>query len=115
MDLSYKQKYTFQERLERSQVMRSKYPNKIPIVLIAEKGIVLKSNQFLVGNDLTFSQFISMVRKNYATELKSHEAIFCIVNKCLPPNASLLSQIFAEHAEPDGILYITIKKESTFG
>ena len=80
-----------------------------------ERGITLKSNQFLVGNELTFSQFICMVRKNYATEIKSHEAIFCMVNNCLPPNAALLSQVFAEHAEPDGILYISIKKESTFG
>ena len=114
-NISYKQKYTFEERLERARVMKEKYPNKLPIVLVPEKNIVLKSTQFLVSRDLTFAQFISMVRKTYALELKSHEAIFCMVNKMLPPSASLLSSIHMTHAEPDGILYIHIKKESTFG
>lgn len=114
-NISYKQKYTFEERVERARVMREKYPNKLPIVLIPEKGIVLKSTQFLVNNDLTFAQFISMVRKTYALELKSQEAIFCMVNTILPPNTSLLSSIYTEHAEPDGILYVHIRKESTFG
>ena len=114
-NMTYKQKYTFDERLERSRVMKQKYPNKLPIVLVPDKGINLKSTQFLINNDLTFAQFISIVRKTYAIELKSNEAIFCIVNKILPPSAALLSSIYNEHCEPDGILYVHIQKESTFG
>jgi len=114
-NITYKQKYNFEERLERSKAMREKYPSKIPIVLVPEKDITLKSTQFLVGNDLSFAQFISMVRKTYCTEIKSCEAIFCMVNKMLPPNTALLSQIYNENSESDGILYIAIKKESTFG
>ena len=113
--MSYKEKYSFEERCERSKLMREKYPSKIPVVLTAEKTIELKSSQFLVSSDLSFAQFICMVRKNYTTSLRSHEAIFCMVNRCLPPNTSLLSQIYQEHSEADGILYINITKESTFG
>ena len=114
-NITYKQKYTFQERCERSKIMKQKYPDKIPIVLTSEKGITLKSSQFLVSNDLTFSQFICLIRKTYASELKSHEAIFCMVNNTLPPNTAVLSQVYSSNAEPDGILYVHIKKESTFG
>lgn len=113
--ITYKEKYTFEERLERAQAMRQKYPNKLPIVLIPEKGISLKSTQFLVNSELTFAQFISMVRKTYAIELKSSDAIFCMINKVLPPSQAMLSTVYAEQREPDGILYVHIKKESTFG
>ena len=114
MMCDYKSKYTFEERCERTKVMKSKYPDKIPIVLISN-DIKLKSTQFLVGNELTFAQFICLIRKNYAIEMKAYEAIFCVINKVLPPNSSLLSQIYTEHSEPDGILYVHVKKESTFG
>jgi hypothetical protein len=114
-DIWYKEKYTFEERCERVKSMKQKYPQKIPIVLVPEKNIALKSCQFLVEKDITFMQFIALVRKNYAIELKSHEAIFCIVNKILPPGVSMLFEIYNQHQEPDGILYIHIKKESTFG
>jgi GABA(A) receptor-associated protein len=113
--IPYKKKYTFSERCERAKIMKEKYPQKLPIVLMPEKNITIKSAQFLVEKDITFSQFISVIRKNNAVELKSHEAIYCIVGKLLPPSSALLSDIFSTHAEPDGILYVHIKKESTFG
>jgi hypothetical protein len=113
--ISYKEKYTFEERCERAKSMKEKYPQKIPIVLVPEKSIVLKSCQFLVDSNISFMQFISLVRKNYAIELKSYEAIFCLVNKILPPGTSMLFEIYNQYQEPDGILYVHIKKESTFG
>ena len=114
-DVPYKEKYTFDERCERAKTMLQKYSNKIPIILIPEKDVKLRSTQFLVERDMTFAQFICLVRKNYAEELKSSEAIFCIVNKTLPPNSCMLYEIYNEHREDDNTLYIHIKKESTFG
>ena len=75
----------------------------------------LKNTQFLVESDLTFRQFFCLVRKTYATNIKSNEAMFCMVNNTLPPNSTLLSELYARESEADGVLYIYIKKESTFG
>ena len=48
-------------------------------------------------------------------KLAPEKAIFIFVNNVLPPTAALMSQIYAEHKDEDGFLYITYSGESTFG
>jgi GABA(A) receptor-associated protein len=36
-------------------------------------------------------------------------------NKTLPPTAALMSQVYKEHKDEDGFLYVTYSGESTFG
>lgn len=42
-------------------------------------------------------------------------AIFVFVNNTLPPASSLMSQIYNDHKDEDGFLYVTYSGESTFG
>jgi GABA(A) receptor-associated protein len=37
------------------------------------------------------------------------------INNTLPPAASLMSQIYKEHKDTDGFLYVIYSGESTFG
>ena len=43
------------------------------------------------------------------------KAIFIFVNNVIPPSSSLLSQVYQEHADEDGFLYVTYSSENTFG
>ena len=113
--IDYKDKYTPEERQERSSIMRSKYPSKIPIVVVPAKDIKCKNTQFLVEKDTSFASFLALVRKTYIQDLKSHEAVFCMIGNVLPPTTDLLSALYSRYAESDGILYIDVKKEATFG
>lgn len=54
-----------------------------------------------------------MIRKRI--KLPADSAIFVFVNNTLPPAAALMSQIYQQHADADGFLYVTYSGESTFG
>ena len=48
-------------------------------------------------------------------KLPAEQAIFLFVDGNIPSNAALMSDIFEQHAESDGFLYITYSGETTFG
>jgi GABA(A) receptor-associated protein len=48
-------------------------------------------------------------------ENSPEKAIFIFVNNVLPPSSSLLSQVYQEHMDEDGFLYVVYSSENTFG
>ena len=113
---SFKTEHSQEKRKVESARIRSKYPDRIPV--ICEK--TPKSNvpdidkkKYLVPSDLTVGQFVYVIRKRI--KLPAEHAIFIFVNGNIPSNASLMSAVFDEHADPDGFLYVTYSGESTFG
>jgi GABA(A) receptor-associated protein len=66
-----------------------------------------------VPADLTVGQFVYVIRKRI--KLTPEKAIFVFVNGTLPATAALMSQIYKEHKDADGFLYVTYSGESTFG
>ena len=102
-----------QQRLELAQRLRSKYPDRIPVVFIPSKDLYLTKIKFLVEKDLQFNSIIAVVRKYI--NLKSHDAIFCIIKNKIPPNTEIMWNIYQQNKHDDGFLYINIRKESTFG
>ena len=48
-------------------------------------------------------------------KLPPEQAIFLFVNGTIPPTAALMNQIYDEHRDVDGFLYITYSGENTFG
>jgi hypothetical protein len=69
--------------------------------------------KFLVPNDISVGKFIFEIRKHM--QLAPEQAIFLFVNEALPPSASLVSQIYKQHADEDGFLYVTYSGENSFG
>jgi GABA(A) receptor-associated protein len=43
------------------------------------------------------------------------KALFVFVRRALPPNAALMAEVYAEHKDVDGFLYMTYAGENTFG
>ena len=71
------------------------------------------NNRYLVPSDLTVGQFVYVIRKRI--KLEPEKAIFIFVNNTLPSTAALMSQIYKDHKDEDGFLYVTYSGENTFG
>ena len=73
----------------------------------------IDKKKYLVPSDLTVGQFMFVIRKRL--KLPPEQAIFLFVNGTIPPTAALMNQIYDEHRDVDGFLYITYSGENTFG
>jgi GABA(A) receptor-associated protein len=104
----------FDVRREESRKMKDKYPDRIPCVVTCARDININKHKYLVPNDLQMGQFNMVLRKR--TSLLPAEAMFVFTEKnTLVPTTAMLSNLYHEHANPDGFLYLTISKENTFG
>ena len=56
--------------------------------------------------DLSIGQFLYVVRKRL--KLPAEQAIFLFVNGTIPPSSRMISQIYEEHRDPDGFLYLQV-------
>ena len=112
----YKKIKDFQTRIEESQEIMNKYPDRIPIIL--EKNIKseisdIKKNKYLVPKELVFSNFIFSIRKYI--ELDNNKSLFFFINNYIPKNSELICEIYNTHKDKDGYLYIIYDIENTFG
>jgi len=112
----FETQHPLDKRLNESQRILLKYPDRIPIIAELQKetpGFRLDKKKYLVPHDLTVGQFVYILRKRIKLEAES--AIYLFINNTLPPASSLLSQLYKEHKNQDGFLYITVTQEATFG
>ncbi|KAJ3125426.1 ubiquitin-like protein atg8 [Physocladia obscura] len=108
----FKEEHHFEKRKGEAERIRQKYPDRIPcIVEKAEKSDIatIDKKKYLVPSDLTVGQFVYVIRKRI--KLSPEKAIFIFVNNVLPPSSGLLSQVYSEHKDEDGFLYITYSSE----
>ena len=115
--MSFKKKYSFEHRVSESGRIRSKYPDRFPV--ICEKANNksdtpdIDKNKYLVPFDLTVGQFLYVIRKRI--KLPPEAALFMFINNSLPSTSMLMSTAYESEKDPDGFLYITYSKENTFG
>lgn len=113
---TFKENHPLKKRMDESTRIRKKYPDRVPVIVEKAESSdieILDKKKYLVPGDLTVGQFVYVVRKRI--KLEPEKAIFLFINNTLPPAASLMSQIYKEHKDTDGFLYIIYSGESTFG
>ncbi|CAH0477326.1 hypothetical protein KXD40_001990 [Peronospora effusa] len=113
---SFKKEHSFEKRQAEAQRIRSKYPDRIPVICEkADRSDIpdIDKKKYLVPADLTVGQFVYVIRKRI--KLSPEKAIFIFINNVLPPTAALMSNIYEEQKDVDGFLYITYSGENTFG
>jgi GABA(A) receptor-associated protein len=113
---SYIQKYDFEYRLNEAERILLKYPDRIPCIVEKDKKSTLPDfpkNKFLVPHDLTFGQFIYVIRKHI--KLSSDQALCVFINNILCKTSDLMSSIYKEHVSDCKFLFVTILSENTFG
>jgi GABA(A) receptor-associated protein len=113
----FKNSFSFTYRIEESQRVIKKYPDRVPI--ICEKNSSCKDapdidkTKYLVPVDLTVGQFMYVIRKR--VRLAPEKAIFLFVNEKIPASTQRINEIYHKDADADGFLYISYSTENTFG
>lgn len=114
---SFKTKFDFETRKKESDKIKTKYPNRFPIIINKAKKcdlLEIEKTKFLIPGDLTISQFMCVIRKRI--KLESTDSLFLFINdKTIPLSSSLISSIYHEHKDDDGFLYVSYCSENVFG
>lgn len=117
--MKFKKEFLFEKRLEESIRVRTKYPDKIPIICEKMEGKkdsdipIIDKKKYLVPNDFNFGQFIYVIRNRL--KLPPEKAIFLFVGGSIPTGTNIISQIYESAKDKDGFLYIEYSGENTFG
>lgn len=113
----FKTDYSFKERLDESNRVLARYPDRIPVICEKLKNSTklpdLDKKKYLIPNDLTVGQFIYVIRKRM--KLNPEEAIFLFINNKIVSTSVVIGQIYPNEKDPDGFLYIHYDKENVFG
>jgi len=112
----FKEEHTFDKRLEESTKIRQKYPERVPVIVekVSRSQINdIDKRKFLVPSDISVAQFMWIIRKRIS--LPPEKAIFLFVDKTIPQSCVSMGQLYEEHKDPDGFLYIAYSGENTFG
>jgi GABA(A) receptor-associated protein len=119
--------YNLEMPLERRKLLvdqlKSKYPNKIPIVVNktntnSNMTPNITKNKFIVSGDMTVGQFIYEMRKHVTISNHPEIAIFLFVGKKnIIPNSNVMMNVIYDKFknDDDGMLMIYYSGESTFG
>lgn len=113
----FKTKHSFEERCKESERIRTKYSDRIPVIIQREQRSTtvprIDRNKFLVPDDMCFSQFLFIIRKRI--DVKESEAIYLFVKDKLVPATAQVKDIYSKHHDEDGFLYVFYAAEATFG
>ena len=114
---TFKDQHPFEKRQAEATRIRQKYMDRIPIIAEIRNGSNLPDldkKKYLVPCDLAVNQFVYVLRKRI--KLNADQAIFLFVNNnTLATPVYLMSELYKEHKDLDGFLYLLISEEETFG
>ncbi|CAM4607570.1 microtubule-associated protein 1 light chain 3 gamma-like [Lepidochelys kempii] len=115
---SFKQRKSLASRMREAAEIRAKYPTKIPVVVERyqkEKQLPwLDRTKFLVSQDSSMSQFVITLRTRMS--LTATQAFYLLVNnKALPSMSMTMGEVYRDHKDGDGFLYITYASQEMFG
>ncbi|XP_021895961.1 autophagy-related protein 8i [Carica papaya] len=113
---SFKDEFTFEERLEESRDIIGKYPNRVPVIVERYSKTDLpemEKKKYLVPRDMSVGQFIHVLSNRL--HVAPGRAIFVFVKNTLPPTATLMDSVYESYKDEDGFLYMCYSSEKTFG
>jgi hypothetical protein len=122
MNSSYKKNNSLEKRKSEFVRVRSKYTDRIPVIVDSCKNLEknFKKQKFLVSSDVSSSHLLCSIRSHI--KLDSSVAIFMFIDNNLVCSTKMMRQIYEEYNEKhfkepdyDGILYVYVTLENTFG
>lgn len=121
---NFQESKTLEERTAECTNILEKHKDRVPIIVEKlpkcdlpdlDKKKYLAPRSSNSGEVMTFGQFTTVIRKRL--RLKSYEALFFFVgdNSTIPMMAAPLVEVYSEHKNEDGFLYVYYATENTFG
>uniref|UniRef100_A0A8C4Q969 Microtubule associated protein 1 light chain 3 gamma n=2 Tax=Eptatretus burgeri TaxID=7764 RepID=A0A8C4Q969_EPTBU len=115
---SFKKRKSLALRKQEVVGIRTKFPNKIPVIVERfgkEQDLpLLDKTKFLVPQELTMSQFVTIIRNRMS--LRPTQAFYLMVNRRnLASMSSSMAELYTEHQDEDGFLYVTYASQEMFG
>lgn len=113
--MKYKKLHDLNTRINNSNRLLKKYPDRIPIICeCGDKTLNdIGKGKFLVPKDLSVADMMYVIRKRI--KITKEKSIYLFINNSLVPNSKLISQVYSDHHDIDGFLYITYYAENAFG
>ncbi|KAL9863169.1 microtubule-associated protein 1 light chain 3 gamma [Geothlypis trichas] len=117
-DRPFKLRKSLATRREEVAGIRAKFPTKIPVIVERyhkEKYLpVLDKTKFLVPEELTMAQFITIIRSRMA--LTATQAFYLLVNnKSLASMSLTMAEVYRDYKDEDGFVYMTYASQEMFG
>ena len=118
IEMKFKKEFTIQQRIDESSRIRSKYPDRVPIICEKLDGgnntiQEIDKKKYLVPYDLTCGQFAYVIRKRM--KMQAEQAIYLFVKGVIPSSSALINAVYNDYKDDDGFLYISYNGENTFG
>ncbi|XP_056328756.1 microtubule-associated proteins 1A/1B light chain 3C [Danio aesculapii] len=116
--MPFKQRKCLATRKDEVCTIRSKFPNKLPVIVeryLREKKLpLLDKSKFLVPNELTLGQFVSLLRSKIV--LEASQALYLLVSgKNMSCLSASMGEVYSQFRDPDGFLYMTYASQDMFG
>lgn len=116
--VSFKKEFSYDDRWQEAQRVLHQFPDRIPIICEKHKNAEpdcpdIDKRKYLVPNNLTVGQFLIVIRKQIRIE--PEKTIYFIVNNTIPPSQNRMIDIYNQHKDTDGFLYIKYTYENVFG
>uniref|UniRef100_A0A7E4UW56 Autophagy-related protein n=1 Tax=Panagrellus redivivus TaxID=6233 RepID=A0A7E4UW56_PANRE len=116
--VSYKEKLPFCCRKSEAQNYKNHHEDMIPIICERfhhEKRIPpLPNCQFLLPKHATVGQLQALIKRNLG-DFAGMAVYLLIANEFLPCLTENLSQLYRDHRDQDGFLYISYSSEDSYG
>jgi len=113
----FKSRHPFSSRRAEFERISQRFPGRIPIIVEKASRSVdappLQKQKFLAPEAMTIGQFIYVIRRSM--NLPPEKALFIFCGDILPTTATLVRELYHDHKDPDGFLYLCYSSESTFG
>lgn len=115
---SFRDSIEFENRKKIAQNVLTVHPDRIPVIVESYNGeIEMGKNKFLVPKEITMSKFILEIRRNVTLDASQSLFLFIVAkNSHIAVQANMIMEsIYNKYANLDGMLYVIISKENTFG
>ena len=102
-----------------SRIAISNRSSSLPVICSGHRssGVTLSKHKFLVSPNMTIGQFLFYVRKHTTDTCTPSHALFLFLGSenAIARVGDAMKLVHEKHKDTDGILYITVCGENTFG